>query len=90
MGKQDEAINQYKQAILLKPDFANAYYNLSYAYKAAKKYQESYANMQNVLNLLDPNEADYEKAKQELAELEKLLPASQRQALSLQKLLKAN
>jgi tetratricopeptide (TPR) repeat protein len=74
LQQYEDAIDQYKQAISLKSDMANAYYNLSFAYRQLEKYPESYASLQNVVNLLDPSSADYEKASQELAELQKLLP----------------
>ena len=74
MGRYDDAIDQFKQAIGLKPDYGNAYYNLSYAYKQQKKYPQAYLAMQNVVNLMDANTADYEKSLNELNELQKLLP----------------
>jgi len=80
LRRYEEAIDQFKQAIVLKPDYANAYYNLSNAYKATNQPIQSYAAMQNVLQLIDPNSADYEKALTELNELQKLLPQTAQQA----------
>lgn len=73
LGNVDDAIDQYKQAISLKPDYANAYFNLSYAYQQQQKYKEAYASMQNVVNLVDPGSEDYQKASNSLKELEKML-----------------
>lgn len=72
----DDAIIQYKQAVALKPDYANAYFNLSFAYKQLERYPEAYAAMQNVVSLVDPNSADYEVATKELNALKDLVPNS--------------
>lgn len=70
----EDAIIQYKQAIALKPDFANAYYNLSFAYKQLKQYPQAFAAMQNVVSLIGSDGQEADKAKQELEELRKLVP----------------
>ncbi|NMC36252.1 tetratricopeptide repeat protein [Candidatus Beckwithbacteria bacterium] len=80
LGRYEEAIDQFKQAIVLKPDYANAYYNLSNAYKQTGQNVQAYAAMQNVVQLIDPNSADHDKAVNELNELQKLLPAELQQA----------
>ncbi len=74
LRRYEEAIDQFKQAIVLKPDYANAYYNLSNAYKNTNQPIQAYAAMQNVVKLIDPNSADYEKALTELNDLQKALP----------------
>lgn len=74
LGRYEEAIDQFKQAIVLKPDYANAYYNLSNAYKVTRQPVQAFAAMQNVVKLIDPNSADYERALTELNDLQKALP----------------
>ncbi|NMB56348.1 tetratricopeptide repeat protein [Candidatus Beckwithbacteria bacterium] len=78
----EDALDQFKQAINLKPDFANAYYNLAYVYMQLKQYTQAYAAMQNVVSLVDVNSADHEKALNELAEIQKNLPTQTQQATS--------
>jgi tetratricopeptide (TPR) repeat protein len=80
LGSYEEAVDQFKQAVSLKPDFANAYYNLAYAYFRMEMYPQSYAAMENVLNLIDVNTADHEKTLNELKEIQKMLPQEQQQA----------
>lgn len=74
LRRYEEAIDQFKQAIVLKPDYANAYYNLANAYTTTNQPIQAFAAMQNVVRLIDPNSADYEKALSELNELQKRLP----------------
>lgn len=80
LGAYEDAIDQFKQAISLKRDFPNAYYNLSYAYRQNNQIVQSYNAMQNVVALIDINSADYERALNELKELQKLLPEDEKQA----------
>ena len=40
-GKYQEAVDAYKQAIRIKPDFTAAYYNLGHAYRKLGKNQEA-------------------------------------------------
>lgn len=73
----DPAVQCFQDAVNLKPDYANGYYNLAAAYKELKKYPEAYQALQNTLNLLPANSADWQKTKNEIDELAKLLPAAQ-------------
>lgn len=73
----DQAVFQFQNAINLKPDYANAYYNLSAAFQKMEKYPEAYQAMQATLSLVPVNSSDWEKAKSELDELEKKLPTPQ-------------
>lgn len=68
----DEAINQFSIAVRLKPDFANAHYNLSSALKQKKEYSRAISEMEAVLKLVGANSKDYQKAQSELDELKKL------------------
>jgi len=69
LGKYDEAIDLFRQAIDLKPDFANAYYNLAWAYQQKGDLKNAYLAMDRVLTLLPADSEDYKKAAQEAEEL---------------------
>lgn len=77
LAKYDSATRLFQDAINLKPDYANAYYNLAAAYKEGKKYQEAYSALLNTVDLVPFDSADYQKAKSELDELAKKLPGAQ-------------
>lgn len=70
----DGAIQQFSVATQLKPDLANAYYNLSAALREKGDYQGAFSAMQNTLTLVDPNSNDFNKASAELEELRRKLP----------------
>jgi len=71
-GKYEDAENLFRQAVSLKPDFANARFNLAVALREQKKYKESYTQLQTALSLVAPDSSDSAKIEAEL----KLLPAS--------------
>ena len=54
MGKIDEAITEYKKALAINPNFAEAYYNLGNAYSAKGQTEESIAAYKRAL-AIDPN-----------------------------------
>jgi len=56
LGKGDEAIDLYKDAIKLTPDFALLHYNLGFAYLRARKTKEARQELQQSL-YLNPNHA---------------------------------
>ncbi|TSC85257.1 MAG: glycosyl transferase family protein [Microgenomates group bacterium Gr01-1014_16] len=66
----DESIKLFQQAADLKPDLANAHYNLAAAYREKGDLQRALVSLQNVVNSLDRTSADYTKASGELAELQ--------------------
>ena len=66
------ASRAFVDAINLKPDFPNAYYNLASVYKQTKAYDKAVSAMREVVRLLDSASTDYTKANQELEELRKL------------------
>lgn len=70
----DSAEKMYEQAISLKPDWANAHYNLSAILKTKGNYAKALEQMRIVVGLLDPNSKDYQQATNELADLTKLAP----------------
>ncbi|KKU63829.1 MAG: Tetratricopeptide [Candidatus Amesbacteria bacterium GW2011_GWC1_47_15] len=65
----DEAIRLFQHAVDLKPNHANAYYNLSAAYREKGDFKNALVNMQSVVGLIDRNSPDYERAVSELEEL---------------------
>lgn len=67
----DRAIQVFNQAAELKNDWANIHYNLAAAYKANNNLQKALSEMRIVVQLIDPNSEDYQKAQDELSELEK-------------------
>ena len=79
-GNYDAAIDNFKRSIDLKPDYANAYYNLSWAYKQANNPIQAFSAMQRVLALVPQDSEDFIKAAQELEELRALLPEEVLQA----------
>lgn len=56
----------FAQAVSLKPDWANARYNLAWAYFQNKEYDKAISVLQNVLTLLDRGGADYVKVEGDL------------------------
>ncbi|MCL4374516.1 tetratricopeptide repeat protein [Patescibacteria group bacterium] len=77
LSSYDDATRLFEQAVTNKPDWANAHYNLAWANYQKGNYQQAAAEMQNVISLIDPktNQQDYDKAKKDLEEFKKKLPA---------------
>ena len=73
LGQFDQAIRLFQQATELKPDWANAYYNLSAAYKEKGELQNALTSLQTAVSLVPADSADAGKAQTELAELKKQL-----------------
>ena len=82
LGNFEEAARLFEQAVSLKPDWANAHYNLAWADYQRQNYQRAVTEMQNAIALLDPqkDKADLEKAQKELEEFKKKLPQEEKQA----------
>ena len=76
MEKYDEADRLFEQAVTLKIDFANGWYNWAHAAKQQKKLTEAVARLSQALSLVSPESGDYEKASGELATWKKELEAS--------------
>lgn len=76
LGRYDDAINFFTQTVALKPDFANAHYNLAWALFQKGEYTQAAASMQNVLTLINKktDQADYDKAASDLANFKAKLP----------------
>lgn len=71
----EEAQKIFRVAVELKPDYANAWYNLAAAYREDQRYPQAYQSMQQALALVPANSPDWEKAKKELDDLAKKLPS---------------
>lgn len=69
----DNAIQLFQQTINLKPDWANAYYNLGYAYMQKKDEQSAYQAFSQALQLLDPNSQDKAMLEKQVETLKKSL-----------------
>lgn len=67
----DEAVRLFQTAVDLKPDLANAHYNLATAFREKEQYERALASLEQVLNLVDKNSEDYTKASGEADELRK-------------------
>lgn len=64
----------FRRALSLKPDYANAHYNLAAVYEEAELYQLAQQQLQETLQYLEEDTADYERTKADLARIENLLP----------------
>ena len=73
----DEAIRFFQQAVDIKPNFANGYYNLAAAYREKGDFQKAHDAMQMALNLVPTTSEDYNKARVELDDLAKKIPAQE-------------
>lgn len=75
-GQKDwgKAINLFNQAVFIKPDLANAHYNLANALKEQGSLVEAKKEYEITVSLVKIDTADYQKVKNELEEVEKRLP----------------
>lgn len=69
LKRYDEATSAYELAVIAKPDYANAHYNLAYGLKEKKDYKNAVAQMELVLSLVKPDSPDYKLAQKELESL---------------------
>jgi Tfp pilus assembly protein PilF len=76
LGGYDEADRLFEQAVTLKNDFANGWYNWAYTAKQQKKLTEAVARLTQALALVSPESGDYQKASGELADWKKELAAT--------------
>lgn len=70
----DQAVQQFQVAVQLRPNYANAYYNLAYALDKKGSYRLAYQTMTQVLANIEPDSVEYEQVQQELLVLEEKLP----------------
>lgn len=80
----DDAAQFFQQAIALKPDYANAYYNLANAFAMANKLEQARTAYQQTLLLLDANTQDYITTSTELKALEDKIEEGKNDANSAQ------
>ncbi|MEJ2348062.1 MAG: tetratricopeptide repeat protein, partial [Patescibacteria group bacterium] len=77
LGNYDNAIEIFKMAVLAKNDYANAHYNLAFAYKEKGEVEKATQEMETVLSLVNPESSDYELAKTELENLKQRKPSEE-------------
>ncbi len=77
LAQYDGAQNQFQVAIQLKPDLANAYYNLGHALESKKDLNNALSAYQATLSLLPNNSADAKKLKQEIDAISKKIGQQQ-------------
>lgn len=70
----EEAEDRFLESVQLKPDYANAYYNLAQNYKAQEKYLETYQALQQVGALIEPGTEDATKLQEEIIKVQAMLP----------------
>jgi tetratricopeptide (TPR) repeat protein len=76
----NDAILLFQQAAELKPDYANAYYNLANALKSANQLASAEAAYKQTLVLIPADSEDYVRVNQELEELQAALAQQQESA----------
>lgn len=79
-GRYDEAVRSLEFAVLAKPDFANAHYNLAAALREKGDISRAIKEIETVLQLVSPDTQDYETAQKELENLKSKLPSQQASA----------
>lgn len=76
LGGYEESITQFARAIQLKPDYANAYYNLAFALKDAGYVADAVTQLEVVLRLVPEGTEDYIRAEADLEEFRALAEAA--------------
>ncbi len=76
LGQLDGAIEQFKIAIAIKGDFANAYYNLANAYKERGQYDLALDALHQTIQYVPADSPDFDVARKELENVEKLAPSA--------------
>jgi tetratricopeptide (TPR) repeat protein len=79
--KFDRAAEMYAAAIQLKPDYANAYYNLGFVYRETKKYFAAAQAIREALKYVAPGSESAAQGEKELASLRELLTEAEKRAL---------
>ncbi len=82
-GQWDNAIKTFELATVAKPDFANAHYNLSAAYREKGEIDLAIKEIELVISLVPKDSQDYQAAKTELDNLQKKKPVTPQQGESL-------
>ena len=75
-----QAANVFQQAVSVKPNYPNSYYNLANALKEAGQFEQAKQAYETLLKLLKPETEDYIKASKELKEIEAKLEKTKTQS----------
>jgi len=75
LGRYDEADRVFEQAVTLKNDLANSWYNWAYTGKQLNKLPEAVDRLTQALTLVPAGSGDYDKASKELETWKKELDA---------------
>ncbi len=70
MKDYDNAVKILETAVLSKNDYANAYYNLAFAYREKGELEKAISAMGQVLALVDKNSKDFQVAEKALADMQ--------------------
>lgn len=73
LGAWEEALYSFRTAVTVKPDHANAWYNLAATYKMSGENQKAATALQNVIKILPTDDANQRGLQQELNDLKKTL-----------------
>lgn len=81
LGQYPDSTQLFSQAVSLKPDLANAHFNLGWSLYQQKDYQGAASQMQAVMSLLekDKNSQDYKNAKEAYDNFKKQVELTQQQ-----------
>ena len=77
LGQWDNAIRQFQIAVSLKPDFANAYYNLGHALEQKGDLEQALAAYQRVRDLVATDKGSLNQINKEIQALEGKISSSQ-------------
>jgi len=77
LGRYDEAIRVFELAVIAKPDYANAHYNLTAALREKGDIDGAIKQMELVLSLVEKDSTDYDLASKTLTELEQKKAATE-------------
>lgn len=70
IGNDDQALKLFEQAVQLKSDYANAYFNMADIYKKKGDKQSEFAMLQATLSLITPEQNGYQTVKSRYDELQ--------------------
>ncbi|MBI3954797.1 hypothetical protein HY338_00005 [Candidatus Gottesmanbacteria bacterium] len=76
LKKYPDAEMLFRQAIYLKPDLANAHYDLAVALRSQKKYDEAYKELQTSASLIPLDSGDMQKIEGELSQFPEAITAT--------------
>lgn len=74
LKRMDEAETVFIRAINLKPDLANAHYNLGAVFREKKQYKDAYDQFKLTASLISRSSNDAKQLQKEIEDLAKLLP----------------